>query len=134
MRTAGTLAGLALVAALAGCSGGSDAPDDVSTTEFCAAFNDLFDEVLGADPSDAAATVRAFKQWAADMEEVGAPADLPEDARHGFELFVEQAQGLDENASLEELERLGKGLSASDRAAGEAFNDWTSENCPLDQP
>jgi hypothetical protein len=68
------------------------------------------------------------------MEEVGPPADMPDDARHGFELFVDQAQGIDENASLDDLEKLGEGLSDADRADGQAFNDWTTDNCPLALP
>lgn len=125
--------GLALVTALTGCNGSSDGAA-TSTADFCDAFNDLFDQVLGADATDSAATVRAFKGWAADMEKVGAPADMPDDARHGFELFVDQAQGIDDNASLADLERLGEGLSDADRAAGQAFNAWTTDNCPLDLP
>ena len=124
---------LALVAGLAGCSGDS-AGSSTSTAEFCDAYNDLFQKVLGADPGDAAGTVRAFKAWAADMEQVEAPADMPDDARHGFELFLEQAQGIDDDASLDDLARLSEGLSDADRADGEAFNGWTTDNCPLGAP
>jgi hypothetical protein len=138
-RVAAVAGGLALVAALAGCNGDSDGRDgadggEASTADFCAAFNDLFDEVLGADAADSAATVRAFKSWAVDIEKVGAPADMPDDARHGFELFVEQAKGIDDDATLQDLEQLDEGLSDADQADGKAFNSWTTDNCPLDLP
>ena len=125
--------GLVLVAGLTGCSGDSEG-SGTSTADFCDAYNDLFDRVLGADPTDSAATVRAFKQWAADMADVDAPADMPDDARHGYELFVQQAQDIDEDASLDDLAALGEGLSDADRADGEAFNSWTTDNCPVDLP
>ena len=124
---------LVLVAALTGCAGDSEG-SETSTADFCDAFNDLFDSVLGADATDSAATVRAFKDWASDIEKVGAPADMPDDARHGFELFVDQAKGIDDDASLDDLESLGGGLSDADQADGRAFNDWTTDNCPLDLP
>lgn len=141
LAAAGCLALVALVPSLAGCSGegddsaSSDPSSDASSEEFCAAFNGLFDEVMAeASAGDSAAMLRALKEWAADIEAVGAPEDMPEDARAGFELFVEQAKGLDEDATLADLERLGEDLSESDRADGEAFGEWARENCPLDLP
>lgn len=142
MRTARTLAGLVLVGSgLVGCSGddsggASGAPEDASMSDFCAAFNGLFDQVLSqASPgADSAAMARALRSWAEDIEKVGTPPEMPDDARHGFELFVDQARKIDEHASLQDLEKLGEGLSEADRADGQAFNDWTRDNCPLDLP
>lgn len=131
--TAVATVGAALVA-LTGCNGEGSGVSGPSTADFCDSYDDLFEKVLGADPNDSAATIRAFRDWADDLADLDPPADMPDDARHGLELFVEQAQGIDENASPDDLERLGEGLSASDRAAGEAFNDWTSDRCPVDLP
>ena len=135
------LAGAGLVAAaLTACSddsggGGSAAPEDASVDEFCETFNGLFEQVLSEDVAgDQAAMVRALKEWAKDIEEVGTPSDIPDDARHGFELFVEQAQQIDEDASLADLEKLGEDLSAADQADGDAFSDWAQDSCPLDVP
>ncbi len=126
--------GAALVVGLTGCDDDASGDSGTSTADFCDRYDDLFEKVLGADPTDSAATVRAFKGWADGMADVDPPAEMPDDARHGLELFVEQAQGIDENASLDELAKLGEGLSDSDRAAGAAFNDWTGDNCPMDLP
>jgi hypothetical protein len=141
-RLATAAAALAVVASLAACNGdsgggsGSAAPDDASRDDFCSAFNSLFDTVLSSATSggDIGKAIAALKEWAADIEDVGTPADMPDDARHGFELFVEQAKGLDEDASMEELQNLGEDLSEADQADGEAFGDWTTKNCPLDLP
>ena len=142
MRRAAAAASLALVASLTACGGdsgggsGSSAPDDASLDDFCTAFNGLFDTVMSAATSggDTSGMIAALKKWAADIEDVGTPADMPDDARHGFELFVDQAKKLDENATLQDLENLGGDLSSGDQADGEAFSEWTTKNCPLDLP
>jgi hypothetical protein len=143
MRAGTAMAGLVLAAGLlAGCSGddgddgdGSSAPTNARLEEFCETFDGLFDQVLSEDVAgDQAAMVRALRDWARDLEEVGTPDDIPDDARRGFELFVEQALEIDEDASLAELERLGEDLSAADQADGDAFSDWAQDSCPLDVP
>jgi hypothetical protein len=128
---------LVLVTALSGCSdsdGDSADGGTASMDDFCKAFNDLVDDVLKAGTDDADAMVRAVKEWAADIEEVGTPEEMPDDARHGFELFVDKAADLDEGMGLEDLQNLGRDLSEDDQADGLAFTEWTQENCPLEQP
>lgn len=127
---------LVLVATLTGCSdsdGDSADGGTASLDDFCEEFNDLVDEVLEAGTDDADAMVRAVREWAADIEEVGTPEEMPDDARHGFELFVDKAADLDEGMGLEDLQNLGRDLSEDDQADGLAFTEWTQENCPLEQ-
>jgi hypothetical protein len=76
--------------------------------------------------------IEDLQAWAADMEEVGTPAEMPADARAGFELFVDRAGDLEEDASLDDLEHLGEDLSEAEQADGRAFSAWTAENCPMD--
>lgn len=132
MRTA--LGALVLVGALVGCSDGGDPPTDASKAEFCETFNSLVDDVLEAGVDDPAAAVEAVKEWAGDIEEVGTPEEMPDDARRGFELFVEHAADLDEDMGIEDLQNLGGDLSEDDQADGEAFTTWTQDNCPLGLP
>jgi hypothetical protein len=129
---------LVLVSGLTACSddgGGNaaDAPSDASLDEFCEAFNGLVADVLAKASADPDAMVRAVKEWAADIGELGTPTEMPDEARSGFELFIEQAADLDEDAGLEDLQKLGSELSEGDQAAGQAFTEWTQENCPLDE-
>ena len=90
MRTARTLAGLVLVGGMAtacGGGGGSDAPEDASKKEFCAA--------VAAAPTDGKPSQEDVDSWVDELEETGTPDDLPEDARHGFEVFVEAVDDAD---------------------------------------
>lgn len=138
------LAGAALVlGGLAGCgddggssgASGSSAPDNASTDEFCDAFSSLFTEVMAeAGTGDMSKAVSAIKDWAENMQDVGTPEDMPDEAREGFEVFIEAASEIDENATLEDLQDLGGDLSESDQKAGEAFGDWATETCPVPLP
>lgn len=141
MRAAlNVLAGLALATSLTACGGsdggsGASAPDDASASDFCDGFNGLFEKVLAqAASGDSSAMITALKGWAGDMEDIGTPSDMPDDARRGFELFIDQAKDLDEDATLDDLQNLGDDLSDDDQADGEAFSSWTTENCALDIP
>jgi hypothetical protein len=141
-RTGSGIAGLALViGSLTGCGGddggggGSSASDHASKEDFCEAFNGFFDKVVSkAADADSADLIAALKEWAADIEDVGTPDEMPEDARNGFELFIDQAKDIDDGATLEDLQNLGQDLSEDDQEDGEAFSTWTTDNCPLDIP
>lgn len=137
-RTTLALASTALVlGTMAGCGGsdgggsGSAAPDNASKEDFCGAFAKLFKDILAqATSGDPDVTVKAIKDWAADMQDVGTPDDMPDDVRDGFEIFVDAARDLPEDASLEDLQTFGDDLSEDDQAAGEKFGDWASQECP----
>jgi hypothetical protein len=141
MRAAVTIAGMALVlGGLTGCGGsddggGSSASDDASKADFCEAFNGFYEKIVaaGADASSSE-MIQTLKEWAADIEDVGTPSEMPEDARRGFEDFVDAARDIDDDATFEDLRELGNDLREEDDKDGEAFGDWTTENCPLDLP
>jgi hypothetical protein len=133
------VAGALLATGLGACDGdedrpsGSSGPDHASTEEFCDAYGDLVDDVMSqASSGDSAAMIRALQDWAAEIEGVGTPEEMPEDARAGLELFVDRAGDLDEDASLGELENFAEDLTDDEQAHGEAFSTWTVENCPMD--
>lgn len=137
-RAALTLASTALMlGGLAGCGGsdggssGSAAPDHASKDDFCRAFNGLFAKVVSeAGSGDTSRAIGAMKAWAADMQAVGTPSDMPDDARHGFEVFVAAARKIDADASLSELTDFGSTLPQGDQADAEAFGAWASTHCP----
>ncbi len=116
-------------------AGGASAGGDASKDDFCTAFNGLVTDVLAkAGTGDLSDAVSAIKDWAANMKEVGTPSDMPDDARQGFEVFVEAASNIDEDATLGDLQSLGSELSQADQDAGESFGSWATENCPAALP
>ena len=81
-RAAAMVAPVLLAVSLSACGGGPDAagaPDDASTEEFCA----LFEDDAELDSADQAS------DFAEKMAEVGTPAEITGEAREGFETTVE---------------------------------------------
>ncbi|MBZ5739328.1 hypothetical protein [Nocardioides mangrovi] len=114
-----------------GGGSGSDAPADASKDDFCEAFSGLYDAVLSQSTSgETSNAIKAFKDWANDMKDVGTPSDMPDDARQGFEVFIDAALKIDDDASVDDLQNFGDDLPQSDQDAGEAFGDWATQNCP----
>jgi len=70
------------------CGGDSaaDAPKDASVEDFCAALNGLDDDTDDSKVAD----------HLDDMKRVGTPADIPDDARKGFEFLIDKASELDD--------------------------------------
>jgi hypothetical protein len=136
--TAGAVLALGGLTACGGSDsdgGGSSAPDDASKDDFCKAFSGLYDKVMtGASSEDPSDAIAAFKDWANDMKDVGTPSEMPDDARRGFEVFIQEALKIDDNASQEDLQNLGDDLPQADQDAGDAFGDWATENCPAAIP
>jgi len=137
-RAALTIASTALVlGSLAGCgSDGSDvgdgagAPDDASLKDFCTTFNSLTSDLLDGDSAGSATSI---KDWAADLEEVGAPSEMTDDARDGFEVFVEAASKIDGDATLEDLRELEENFSKEDTEKAAAFSAWAIKECRLSE-
>ena len=93
------------LAALSACGGpeGAAAPKDATVEDFCNVIGDL-------DVSDPSGLVD-------DMAETGTPEDIPDDARAGFEVMVDEATADDISAEDQEMERLHDLAIASPKAA-----------------
>ena len=129
MKHALLAASLVLVAGTTvGCGGG--APTDASTDDFCGVFDDFYATVgeLGAEADDAD-VIKALKKTGEDLEEIGTPKDISEDARAGFELTVKTIADLDEDATQEELDDLEKEFSDEETKQSDAFDEYLSETC-----
>ena len=132
-----TSAVLMVGAATSACGGGG-APTDASEKDFCETQTSLLSDLMPDDmsnpelPSDEE-MAKAVKDWGADLEEVGTPEDIPDDARKGFDNVVEQAKEVDASDfsidELEELEAGGKDASAEVKKQAEAFSDYLTETC-----
>jgi hypothetical protein len=116
-RTA--LVGLAAAASLGltACSGmADDAPRDADPQAFCDAF---YDRDLTA------------QKVASNLAEIGTPADVSDDEREGFELWVEglDNEGDTPNTQIDRVE-----VPEGDRDVAEAFTEYVGTTCIAEAP
>ncbi|PVG82288.1 hypothetical protein DDE18_12385 [Nocardioides gansuensis] len=133
MKKALVAATLVLVGGAAvGCGGG--APTDATDEAFCDAYSSLFADAAELGDADDATIIKRVKEWGAEMEKAGTPADIPDDARAGFEKTVEEIDDLDADASQEDFEKLEEDYSDEEKRQAEAFAKYTTDTCgsPLD--
>jgi hypothetical protein len=136
MKHALFVASLVLVAGSAvGCGGdsgggGTSAPDNASSAEFCSAFGDLFTGIMAAGSGGTSDAIKALKAGANKLSDTGTPDGIPDAARHGFEVFVNAIEDLADDADLSELDNLGGGVSKGDEADVTAFVTWAVGECP----
>ena len=123
--------------------GGGGAPIDASEKDFCQAQISLFQDLLPGDMSNPEVPsndemAKAVKSWGTKLEEIGTPANIPDDARKGFEAVVTQARDIDPaDFSIDKLDQLGAGgadASAEAKAQAQAFSDYLTTTCgnPMD--
>jgi hypothetical protein len=129
-------AGAAVLFALSLSACGGGAPTDASKEDFCDVVNsDESEEEFNkafAD-KDWGKMVELVKEQGEKVEEVGTPEDIPDDARKGYELQLEQVESLSE----EDLEKAFKDqkdpfeadLSSAEKKDLKAYNDYQSKTC-----
>ncbi|WP_435768975.1 hypothetical protein [Nocardioides sp. SYSU DS0651] len=132
LAAAGAAALLAL--SLTACGGG--APTDASKEDFCAVVDSAstdeeFGEAFADEDYDKIAEL--LQEQAEEVEEVGTPEDIPDDAREGFEITVEAAKEVSgddiEKAFKEEDENLGLEFSDDEQKKVEAYDEYETETC-----
>lgn len=120
------------------CGGGGagGAPGDASKDDFCAAQASLLEniDIDFTDPEAAMPNEKdmanALHDWADELEKVGTPEGIPDDARKGFEEIVKQASGISEaDLKSENLDALEADMSKEQKANAEAFNTYVTDNC-----
>ena len=113
------------------CSGalasGCGAPQDASLESFCAAARDV--QSAGDQAEDPADEVKAVKQAYADLEEVGTPADIPRQARDGFEVIGQAVGAVPDDASRDDLNQVDERVGAAGQDKVEAFFMYVSTAC-----
>lgn len=129
MKHALLAASLVLVAGTtAGCGGGP--PTDASKEDFCQVFEDFYETASGFDEeSSDEDLVKALKKVGEQLEEVGTPEDIPEDARRGFETTIEMINEVEDDATEEELEKIEDQLSDAEQKDSDAFDDYLAKTC-----
>jgi hypothetical protein len=106
---------------------GKDAP---STSEFCGALKDFQDDFSEADPTkDLAGYITTLKKAAEKLEDVGKPDDMSDAAKEGFDLTIKTIKGLSDDATLDDLAKIGD-VSDADQKNIDALDDYISKECP----
>ncbi len=127
-------AAVLLAFSLTACGG---APTDASKEDFCDAFNSSEEIFADIDPEaeakDQAGDVTdAYKEFADKLEEVGTPDGISDDAREGFEIFVEELGDLDEDdveKFLEDPEKDIAEVSKDDEKKVNEFTEYAGKEC-----
>jgi hypothetical protein len=117
-----------------GGSGGDGGSDAASVEDYCEIVNDdtAFEDV---DLDDKEAFVEALQDFADEIEEVGVPEDIPDDAREGFEIQLDLIDDLDpDEIDLNDPESFEQGLSEDDKEKVEAYTEYENETCPDEEP
>lgn len=134
-------ASLVLVAgAAAGCGGDSDSGSDdadsgsnndsgASVEEFCGAFQDFYDDLTSVTGTEENLG-KILKDAADQIEDAGTPDDIPDDAKEGLEVVLDQIDDLPDDASAEDISGLNSSLSEDEQAKSEAFTEYLNETCP----
>lgn len=123
-RAAAISAPLLLAVTLTACGGGaSGAPDDASVEDFCDVFLD--DSGSDIDPDDNGALLDAIQEQADRLADVGTPEDFDEEAREGFEVFVDVVSDFDEG-DIEDLDSADPGDIVSEEDADKVTAFFTA--------
>ena len=104
-----------LVAGTTAACGGS-APTDASVEDFCHEYTQSNDDESGED---------AAKR----LEETGTPKDMPDDARHGFEVIIKFAKKDDGDMSEDDKQKEYEDLSDGDKDDVDAFISYAADKC-----
>lgn len=125
-RPAATLGAAALLAfSLTACGGSS--PDDASKDDFCKDVGKAFNQDFTSDPSED--QFNEFKDSVANLGDTGTPDDIPDDARNGFEVFVDAVDELNYDDVKNASENEDFGISDDDQKDFEAFFSYAGSTC-----
>jgi hypothetical protein len=128
-RPAAALGAAALLAiSLTACGGGADnAPDDASKGDFCKDVGEAFNQDFESDPTED--QFNDFKDKVADLGDTGTPDGIPDDARNGFEVFIDAVDKLDYNDVKDASDDEDFGISDDDQKDFEAFFAYAGTTC-----
>ena len=135
MKIAMLFVSLVLVAGGATACGGGDKPGDntASKGDFCGAYTSLQKDLGDIDPtstSDLSGYIKKLKTAVKELVKIGLPKDVPANAKEGFQLSIKMIEAIPDDATLEDLGKLGEGISEADQAKETAFDDYLAKECP----
>ena len=138
---------LLMIGLLAGCGGddsssaASDEPTTAASSSSSAAAEDeggsveAFCNVLigilqqppeGTSDKDA---LKLLKGIAAQLEQVGAPADMPEDAARALQTAIDKINELPDDATQDEVSKAAADLTAEEKKDQKALGAYVQQKC-----
>lgn len=100
---------------------GESSPTDATSDEFCEAYLSIF-EYFEAEGE----TFQAG-DYAEVLAEAGTPEDIPDDAREGFEIYVDAFEELGNDAVEEDADAIE--FSSAQEDSTDAFDDYVGDAC-----
>lgn len=137
MKTGLVVAGLVLtMGGLVGC-GGDDGdsesgglPRDASSEDFCANFEQLAKDLGAFSPdADPAEAITKMQDASEKMRDTGVPESATDDQAEGLEVTLDAIDGIDADASLDDLGSLEDQFSEAEQEKADAFDDYLDEEC-----
>ena len=125
---------LLAVPGLMSCGGSDgDGPpegkDDVSVEDFCVAAETFENTFTETDTTNLSEGVKALKDAAQELKDVGTPEDIPDDAREGLVLTLDKLIGLPDDATQADLMEV-LDFTDGEKARSVAFEDYLNATCP----
>lgn len=120
--------GVAALLAFSLTACGGSPPDDASKGDFCDGVAKAFDQDFESDPTED--QFNDFKDDVADLGDIGTPENIPDDARDGFEAFVDAVDELDYDDVKDADEDENFGLSDEDEKNFEKLFVYIGTECP----
>lgn len=120
-------AGAAVLLAFSLTACGGSSPDDASKDDFCKDVGTAFDQDFASEPSED--EFNDFKDNVADLSDTGTPKGIPEDARNGFEVFVDAVDELDYDDVKDADADEDFGISKDDQSDFEEFFTYAATEC-----
>lgn len=127
---AGAAALLAFSLSACGGSDAADAPDSASKDEFCDGWNAVFEPLAEAGSGDPTEEqFDEFKEGVEGLTDIGTPEGISDEAREGFEIFVDAVADA-EFSDFDEAEGDNlPGVSEDDSAKAQAFVEYAVTEC-----
>lgn len=138
-RVAAATAPLLLALSLTACGGSDadDAPESASKEDFCEVYRDEPDESADLESKSVDEQVDYAIDYLRDatdrLKDVGTPEDIPDDAREGYELYLDVIDDLSDDELKDVLtagdDPFRDAFSDDEQEKADAFDDWANDYC-----
>jgi hypothetical protein len=109
--------------------GSGGGKDEVSVEEFCGAAEKFENTFTETDTTNLPEGVKALRDAARELKDVGTPEAIPDDAREGLELTLDKLIALPDDADQTDLMDL-LDFDEDERVKSMAFEDYLDGTCP----